>query len=60
VDEKDMDDWTKTRLTWHVSYRTSTNETGHLPETGVDQFKIRSKLTVQKDEVQAVLPIVKV
>lgn len=51
------------KVSWLISYDRFLNENGTQtfgPGTTVDQYKIRAKVEVRKDDVQAVVPLAKV
>ena len=57
IDESEAEVWEGGLLVWHVKYQTLDQpDTGNLTRTS----RLRHRLNIKKDDVQAVLPISKV
>ena len=69
MDDRDFEAWNQGKVTWQVSYQRSIgqaqmeNKTQNFTDFGrrwMDQYKVRARIDINKDDVQQVLPVAKV
>ncbi|TRY70776.1 hypothetical protein TCAL_10024 [Tigriopus californicus] len=61
VDGKDYDSWSKGKISWQVTYKRRANSSWSETNRSIamDQYRIRARIDILKDDVQAVTPILK-
>jgi len=63
VDDRETEEWRQVKVTLQVSYQrrkpATENGTEEVEETSADQYRLRARIDVHKDDVQKIVPIPK-